>query len=138
VSGSILDVAWGGLVSSVVPETCSSSLREELTSKPTHRRIATEINMSKELSEERLNDYRARTPLTPKMAELLQESCSRTWHLLWSGNLMYVDSLSFLSSRNSLTLSLGRLAVHTGRIIGKSFIGGRLNAMLGRDESHLL
>lgn len=46
--------------------------------------------MSKELSEERLNDYRARTPLTPKMVEALKESCTRTWHLLWSGNLMYV------------------------------------------------
>ncbi|ORY79746.1 hypothetical protein BCR35DRAFT_352652 [Leucosporidium creatinivorum] len=81
-------------------------------------RIATEINMSKELSEERLNDYRARTPLTPKMIELLKESCSRTWHLLWSGNLM--------------------LSVHSGRIVGKSFIGGEYPHPDAREPSEML
>lgn len=79
--------------------------------------------MSRELSDERINDYRARTPLTPAMVDLLRESTSRTWHLLWSGNLMYVDLLSGVLDAG-LPPSLGRLSVHTGRILGKSFIGG--------------
>ncbi|KAK4053172.1 hypothetical protein OIV83_001907 [Microbotryomycetes sp. JL201] len=66
-------------------------------------RIATEIRMDKPMDEERLNAYRARTPLTTEMAHRLKDSTLSSWFLLWSANLM--------------------LAVHSGRVVGKSFIG---------------
>lgn len=89
VPGSKLDVARGSTVSSAELSRSGVGVRGRAAADLlSHRRIATEIHMHKELSEDRLNDYRARTPLTPKMLELLKESSSRTWHLLWSGNLM--------------------------------------------------
>lgn len=44
--------------------------------------------MDRPMSEERINDYRARTPLSARMVDLLRESTERSWHLLWSANLM--------------------------------------------------
>ncbi|KAM0792590.1 hypothetical protein ACM66B_005251 [Microbotryomycetes sp. NB124-2] len=66
-------------------------------------RIATEIRLDRPMDEDRLNAYRARTPLTAEMAQKLRDTTLSSWFLLWSANLM--------------------LAVHSGRIVGKSFIG---------------
>ncbi|KAK4058621.1 hypothetical protein OIO90_000065 [Microbotryomycetes sp. JL221] len=78
-------------------------------------RVATEIRMDRPMDDERINQYRARTPLTSEMVANLRETSLRSWYLLWSGNLM--------------------LAVHSGRIVGKSFIGA-LRSSLPKLPSH--
>lgn len=76
------------------------------------------------MDEGRFDDYRAKTPMTAAMLHALRDSTLRTWHLLWSANLMWAHCHLSPDRIQTDPCTACRLSVHSGRVVGKSFIGG--------------